>query len=93
MRTVTDAVADEVEHPEAGECLTKPFAFVELLARVEALLRRGSVERPSVSVWPTWNRIGTLNRSDVQDGASSSRLKNALLVVKCGQRPVTNDDH
>jgi two-component system copper resistance phosphate regulon response regulator CusR len=50
MLTAKDAVADKVEHLEAGadDYLTKPFAFAELMARVKALLRRGSVERPNV---------------------------------------------
>ena len=50
MLTAIDAVADKVEHLEAGadDYLTKPFAFAELMARIKALLRRGSVERPSV---------------------------------------------
>jgi two-component system copper resistance phosphate regulon response regulator CusR len=48
--TARDSVADKVEHLEAGadDYLTKPFAFAELMARVKALLRRGSVERPNV---------------------------------------------
>ena len=50
MLTAKDAVSDKVEHLEAGadDYLTKPFAFAEFMARVKALLRRGSVERPSV---------------------------------------------
>ena len=50
MLTARDAVADKVTHLEAGadDYLTKPFAFSELMARIKALLRRGSVERPSV---------------------------------------------
>jgi heavy metal response regulator len=50
MLTAKDAVADKVEHLEAGadDYLTKPFAFAEFMARVKALLRRGFVERPSV---------------------------------------------
>lgn len=49
MLTARDAVADKVEHLEAGadDYLTKPFAFTELMARVKALLRRGSVARPN----------------------------------------------
>ena len=50
MLTARDAVSDKVEHLEAGadDYLTKPFAFAELMARIKALLRRGSVERPNV---------------------------------------------
>ena len=50
MLTARDAVADKVEHLEAGadDYLTKPFAFAELMARIKALLRRGSVDRASV---------------------------------------------
>ncbi|HSB08613.1 MAG TPA: response regulator transcription factor [Blastocatellia bacterium] len=50
MLTARDAVADKVEHLEAGadDYLTKPFAFAELMARIKALLRRGSVDRPNV---------------------------------------------
>src|SRR3989441_9960172 len=48
--TARDSVADKVQHLEAGadDYLTKPFAFAELMARIKALLRRGSVDRPSV---------------------------------------------
>lgn len=50
MLTARDAVADKVEHLEAGadDYLTKPFAFAEPMARIKALLRRGSVDRPNV---------------------------------------------
>ena len=42
MLTARDAVADRVEGLRIGadDYLTKPFAFDELLARIEALLRR-----------------------------------------------------
>jgi DNA-binding response OmpR family regulator len=48
--TARDALGDKVEHFEIGadDYLTKPFAFAELLVRVKALLRRGSVSRSNV---------------------------------------------
>jgi DNA-binding response OmpR family regulator len=48
--TARDATEEKVRNFEAGadDYLTKPFAFAELLIRVKALLRRGSVSRSSV---------------------------------------------
>jgi len=48
--TACDAVKEKVEHFEAGadDYLTKPFAFAELIIRVKALLRRGSMSRATV---------------------------------------------
>ena len=45
--TAKDKVDDIVSGLDSGsdDYLTKPFAFVELLARVRALIRRGSTER------------------------------------------------
>jgi two-component system, OmpR family, response regulator len=50
MLTARDAVRDRVEGLDSGadDYLAKPFAFVELLARLRALARRGPVERPAV---------------------------------------------
>jgi two-component system OmpR family response regulator len=49
MLTARDAVEDRVEGLDAGadDYITKPFSFAELLARLRALARRGSVERPT----------------------------------------------
>jgi two-component system OmpR family response regulator len=56
MLTARDAVEDRVAGLDAGadDYLTKPFSFAELLARLRALARRGSVERPAELV------VGTL---------------------------------
>jgi two-component system OmpR family response regulator len=50
MVTARDAVADRVAGLDGGadDYLTKPFAFDELLARIRALVRRGSARRPAV---------------------------------------------
>ena len=45
-----DSIADKVRNMEIGadDYLTKPFYFAELLVRIKALLRRGTVGRVSV---------------------------------------------
>lgn len=50
MLTARDAVNDRVTGLESGadDYLVKPFSFSELLARVRALLRRGSFEQQAV---------------------------------------------
>jgi two-component system, OmpR family, response regulator len=50
MLTALDAVEDRVAGLDSGadDYLVKPFAFAELLARLRALARRGTDERPSV---------------------------------------------
>jgi two-component system OmpR family response regulator len=48
--TARDAVDDRVAGLDSGadDYLAKPFAIVELLARIRALTRRGLIERPAV---------------------------------------------
>jgi len=50
MLTARDATDDTVAGLDAGadDYLTKPFSFEELLARLRALTRRASAERPAV---------------------------------------------
>ena len=71
------AVDDRVKGLRAGgdDYLAKPFAFAELLARVEALLRRGS----SAQTQPTRLKVGDLEmdllaRRAHRDGVSSEEL-------------------
>ncbi|MCG8424492.1 MAG: response regulator transcription factor [Proteobacteria bacterium] len=51
MLTARDAVEDRVEGLRLGadDYLTKPFAFEELLARIEALMRRSPHYRPTLT--------------------------------------------
>jgi two-component system OmpR family response regulator len=50
MLTARDSVEDRVAGLDTGadDYLVKPFAFVELLARLRALARRGKPQRPNV---------------------------------------------
>lgn len=50
MLTVRPGTADRVTSLNSGadDCLTKPFAFEELLARIRAILRRPRVMKPLV---------------------------------------------
>jgi two-component system, OmpR family, response regulator len=50
MLTARDGVDDRVRGLDAGadDYLTKPFSFVELAARIRALVRRGGAARPAV---------------------------------------------
>ena len=50
MLTARDGIEDRVAGLDGGadDYLTKPFSFAELSARLRALVRRGSVQRPLV---------------------------------------------
>ena len=50
MLSARDDVIERVHGLDVGgdDCLTVPFSFVELSARVRALIRRGAIRRPTV---------------------------------------------
>jgi two-component system OmpR family response regulator len=81
MLTARDAVRDRVAGLDRGadDYLTKPFAYVELLARLRALVRRGPVERP------TELRVGDLSldpaRKRVRRGETEIDLSARELAV------------
>ena len=74
--TARDAVADKVAGLDLGadDYLTKPFAFEELLARVRALLRRGTDQRASVL------RLGELTLDPVTREARRGRRRIELTA-------------
>ncbi len=77
MLTARDKVEDRVRGLQGGadDYLVKPFSFSELLARVQALLRRGRAQEPSIL------RLGDLELDLVRRKAL--RGKDALnLTVK-----------
>jgi len=82
MLTARDAIDDRIGGLDAGadDYLTKPFAFTELLARLRALVRRGTAERPVVlsvddlRLDPAGRRVW---RGDAEIGLSSKEF--ALL--------------
>jgi DNA-binding response OmpR family regulator len=91
MLTAKDSVADKVAGLNTGadDYLTKPFAFDELLARVNALARRQAIDRA-----PVW-RVGDVTLDplthEVRRGGELIELTNkeyallALLMRRPGQ--------
>jgi DNA-binding response OmpR family regulator len=71
--TARSRVEDKVKALQSGadDCLTKPFSFAELLARVEALLRRNS------GLIPNFSQVGdlTLNREERRVERNGRRIE------------------
>ncbi|MBS1766817.1 MAG: response regulator [Acidobacteria bacterium] len=92
--TARDALSDRLRGLEAGggDYLVKPFAFSELLARIQNLLRRGPVD--SSQVWTVDDlTVDTARRRVTRDGAKLDLTPQEftlleLLARRAGQ-PVT----
>jgi two-component system copper resistance phosphate regulon response regulator CusR len=79
MLTARDSVAERVKGLQAGadDYLIKPFAFVELLARVQSLLRRGSAAN---AMLPTVFKVADLELDIVQRHATRSGARIELTA-------------
>jgi two-component system OmpR family response regulator len=73
MLTARDAVEDRVAGLDAGadDYLPKPFSFAELLARLRAVVRRGTQERP-VALEVEGLRLDPATRRVSRDGVEIS---------------------
>jgi two-component system OmpR family response regulator len=87
MLTARDGVEDRVAGLDGGadDYLTKPFSFAELLARLRALARRGSVQRPSVlSVGDI--RLDPATRQVWRDDAEIALSTKEFALLECFMR-------
>jgi two-component system OmpR family response regulator len=86
MLTARDSVEDRVVGLDTGadDYLVKPFAFAELLARLRALARRGTQERPTVlevddlKLDPATRRVWR-GQSEIQLSAKEFSLLEAFM--------------
>ena len=76
----------------ADDYVTKPFSPRELLARIEAVLRRSSQEQEQVEEWKSYNngdlRINSLRHEVASHGASVDLTPNEFkLLITLGSYP------
>jgi len=86
MLTALDGTADIVTGLDAGaeDYLTKPFSFVELLARVRALVRRGSM--PAIVLRFADLSMDTASRTVVRSGQLVLLTKTEYLLLEALMR-------
>jgi two-component system, OmpR family, response regulator len=91
MVTARDAVIDRIDGLDAGadDYLVKPFSFAELAARVRALVRRGTHERPRLLEVGTL-RLDPVRRQVWRDGTEVALTRREfalleLLMRRCGE--------
>lgn len=83
MLTARDAVEDVISGLDAGaeDYMTKPFSFLELLARLRALVRRGA--RQNSDQWQVADLIlNTSTREVVRAGVDASLTKTEYLLLQ-----------
>jgi two-component system OmpR family response regulator len=84
------ATADRVEGMQAGcdDYLAKPYAFVEVLARLEALARRADRSRRSAVLRVGDLEVDTLARTVSRDGREIRLQHREFLLLTCLMRHV-----
>ena len=90
MLTARDTVQDKVTGLRSGadDYMTKPFAFEELLARIEVLIRRGGGEiKPEIKEWQVADLILNLETHEVRRGATLIDLTpKEFALLECFMR-------
>ena len=90
MLTARDTVQDKVTGLRSGadDYMTKPFAFEELLARIEVLMRRGGGEiKPEIKEWQVADLILNLETHEVRRGETLIDLTpKEFALLECFMR-------
>ena len=76
MLTARDQTVDKVLGLKIGadDYLTKPFEMIELLARVEALLRRRPGQSPNAAFYPIGDYVLDVRRQTLRRGGEATEL-------------------
>ena len=91
MLTARDQTVDKVLGLKIGadDYLTKPFEMIELLARVEALLRRSPGQSPNATLYPIGDYVLDIRKQLPRKGGETTELSTQefkLLKYLCEHR-------